>query len=42
MGGTAAAAGLVTRGICGVSTPNETTGACSKDHLYINYDGNNT
>jgi hypothetical protein len=42
MGGTAAAAGLVTRGICGVSTPDATTGACSKDHLYINYDGNNT
>ena len=42
MGGTAAAAGLVTRGICGASTPNETTGAASKDNLYLNYDGNDT
>ena len=41
MGGTAQAAGLVTRGICGSSTPNATTGACSKDRLYINYDGDN-
>ena len=39
--GTAANAGLVTRGICGVSTP-DSKGACSKDNLYINYDGNNT
>lgn len=39
-GGTAAAAGLVTRGICGVTTP-EAGGACSKDNLYINYDSNN-
>lgn len=39
-GGTAAAAGLVTRGICGVSTPSD-GGACSKENLYINYDGNN-
>ena len=39
-GGTAAAAGLVTRGICSVSTPS-VGGACSKDNLYINYDGNN-
>lgn len=38
--GTAANAGLVTRGICGVSTP-DSTGACSKENLYINYDGNN-
>jgi hypothetical protein len=42
MGGTAAAAGLVTRGICGVSTPNATTGACTKDYLYLNFDGNST
>lgn len=39
-GGTAAAAGLVTRGICGVTTPSA-GGACSKENLYINYDGNN-
>ena len=42
MGGTAASAGLVTRGICGVSTPDATTGACNKENLYINYDGDNT
>lgn len=41
MGGTAASAGLVTRGICGVTTPDATTGACNKESLYINYDGNN-
>jgi hypothetical protein len=41
MGGTAAAAGLVTRGVCGVSTPDATTGAATKENLYINYDGNN-
>lgn len=39
-GGTAAAAGLVTRGISGISVPT-TGGACSKDNLYVNYDGNN-
>lgn len=39
-GGSAAAAGLVTRGICGVSTPS-VGGACTKENLYINYDGNN-
>lgn len=39
-GGSAAAAGLVTRGICGVTTPG-TGGACSKENLYVNYDGNN-
>ena len=38
MGGTAAAAGLVTRGICGVMTPGS-TGACTKENLYLNYDG---
>ena len=38
--GTAANAGLVTRGICGASTP-DSKGACSKENLYINYDGNN-
>jgi hypothetical protein len=42
MGGTAASAGLVTRGICGASTPDATTGACSKDHLYLNFDGGST
>ena len=41
MGGTAAEAGLVTRGICGCTTPT-TEGAASKDHLYINYDSTNT
>lgn len=41
IGGSAQAAGLVTRGICGVSSPT-TTGACTKSELYINYDGNNT
>ena len=41
MGGTAASAGLVTRGICGVATPDATTGACTKENLYINYDGDN-
>ena len=40
-GGTAAAAGLVTRGICGIGTP-ESDGTCSKENLYINYDGANT
>lgn len=39
-GGSAAEAGLVTRGICGVSTP-DSNGACNKDNLYINYDGTN-
>ena len=38
MGGTAAAAGLVTRGICGVTTPGD-AGACTKENLYLNYDG---
>ena len=42
MGGTAAAAGLVTRGVCGVSSPDSTTGAATKDNLYINYDSTNT
>lgn len=40
MGGTAAAAGLATRGICGIGTP-DAKGACSKENLYLNYDGNN-
>lgn len=39
-GGTAFSAGLVTRGITGVTTPNATTGACNKENLYINFDGN--
>lgn len=38
--GTAAAAGLVTRGICGVTTP-ENNGACQKENLYVNYDSTN-
>ena len=42
MGGTAASAGLVTRGICGVLIPDAITGACDKENLYINYDGDNT
>jgi hypothetical protein len=41
MGGTAASAGLMTRGICGISTPAATTGECTKDNLYLNYDGSN-
>lgn len=39
-GGTAQNAGLVTRGICGISEPTD-DGACEKDNLYINYDGDN-
>lgn len=39
--GNAQNAGLVTRGICGVSTPTD-DGACEKDNLYINYDGDNS
>lgn len=42
MGGSAKAAGLVTRGICGVSTPDGNDGSCTKENLYINYDGTNT
>lgn len=40
-GGTAQNAGLVTRGICGISTPTD-DGTCEKDNLYINYDGDNS
>lgn len=40
-GGNAQNAGLVTRGICGVSTPTD-DGACEKGNLYINYDGDNS
>lgn len=39
IGGTSAEAGLVTRGICGVTTPNSSTGACTPENLYINNDG---
>ena len=39
-GGTADAAGLITKGICGVETP-DATGACVKSNLFINYDGDN-
>lgn len=42
MGGTALDAGLATRGICGISVPNNSTGAATKDNLYINYDGDTT
>lgn len=42
MGGTAQNAGLATRGICGILTPNNSTGAATKDNLYINYDGDTT
>lgn len=41
IGGTALNAGLVTRGVSGVTTPDTTTGACTTDKLYINYDGDN-
>lgn len=41
MGGSAQGAGLVTRGICGVGQPGS-NGSCSKENLYINYDGTNT
>lgn len=40
IGGTAQSAGLITRGICGATTPNAKTGACEPESLYINYDGN--
>lgn len=40
-GGNAQNAGLVTCGICGVSTPTD-DGTCEKDNLYINYDGDNS
>ena len=36
--GTAAEAGIVTRGICGITSPDE-NGGCTKENLYINYDG---
>lgn len=41
MGGSAQAAGLVTRGICGVANPDD-DGSCTKENLYINYDGKTT
>lgn len=41
MSGTAESAGLVTRGVCGVTSPSS-TGACTKDNLFINYDGVDT
>jgi len=41
MGGSASAAGLVTRGICGCGLPSS-SGGCSKENLYINYDGDQT
>lgn len=40
MGGTAKEAGLVSRGICGVTAP-DANGGCGKENLYINYDGTN-
>lgn len=36
--GTAREAGLVTRGICGITSPDE-NGGCTKENIYINYDG---
>lgn len=39
--GSAIDAGLMTRGICGVTSPT-IAGTCEKDHLYINYDGDDT
>lgn len=39
--GTAQNAGLVTRGICGVTSPDG-NGGCEKENLFINYDGSNT
>ena len=39
IGGTAQDAGLITRGICGATTPDTSTGACTTDNLYVNYDG---
>ena len=40
-GGSAAQAGLVTRGVCGISTP-DSDGNCEKENLYLNYDGSDT
>lgn len=40
MGGSAKEAGLVSRGICGVTAP-DANGSCGKENLYINYDGTN-
>lgn len=40
-GGDAQNTGLMTCGICGVSVPTD-DGACEKDNLYINYDGDNS
>lgn len=37
-GGTAMDAGLATRGICGITTP-DSKGGCAKENLYVNYDG---
>lgn len=39
--GTASNAGLVTRGICGVTTP-DANGACSKSNLFVNFDGSSS
>lgn len=39
--GTAQSAGLVTRGICGVTSPDG-NGSCEKENLFINFDGNST
>ena len=40
-GGSAQDAGLVTRGICGVLTP-DSNGGCTKSNLFVNFDGTNT
>lgn len=42
IGGSAQQAGLMTRGISGSTAPVGSSGACSKDTLYVNYDGENT
>ena len=41
MGGSAASAGLVTRGVCGIGAP-DANGYCEKENLYVNYDGDDT
>lgn len=40
-GGTSQDSGIVTSGICGVSTPDE-NGSCEKDNLFVNFDGTDT
>jgi len=33
---------LATRSICGIQIPSADTGACTKENLYVNYDGDST